>query len=43
MKKYKLIIFDLDDTLTPAKSPADRQMIDLLKKLLEKYKVAVIT
>jgi len=43
MRKYKLIIFDLDDTLTPAKSPADKEMIFLLKKLLDKYKVAIIT
>ncbi len=40
---YKIIAFDLDDTLSPAKSPADKEMIDLLSKLLQKYKVAIIT
>lgn len=40
---YKLISFDLDDTLSPAKSPADLEMIDLLAKLLKKYKVSIIT
>lgn len=40
---YKLIAFDLDDTLSPAKNPADSEMIDLLSKLLEKYKVTIIT
>lgn len=40
---YKLISFDLDDTLSPAKSPADREMIWLLEELLKKYKVSIIT
>lgn len=40
---YKLIAFDLDDTLSPAKNPADSEMIGLLSQLLEKYKVAIIT
>jgi len=40
---YKLIAFDLDDTLSPAKSPADLEMIGLLTELLKKYKVAIIT
>ncbi len=40
---YKLISFDLDDTLSPAKSPADLEMIELLKQLLKKYKVSIIT
>jgi len=40
---YKLIAFDLDDTLTQAKTAADLEMISLLVKLLEKYKVAIIT
>ena len=40
---YKLISFDLDDTLSPAKSPADLEIIGLLEKLLDKYKVSIIT
>lgn len=40
---YKLISFDLDDTLSPAKSRADLEMIDLLTELLKKYKVSIIT
>jgi len=40
---YKLIAFDLDNTLTPTKSPADEEMITLLSQLLQKYKVAIIT
>ena len=41
--KYKLIAFDLDDTLSPAKNKTDKEMADLIKQLLEKYKVAIIT
>jgi len=40
---YKIIAFDMDDTLAPAKSPADSEMIKLLENLLLKYKVAIIT
>jgi HAD superfamily hydrolase (TIGR01484 family) len=39
----ELIIFDLDGTLTPSKSPMDKEMADLLIKLLERKKVAVIS
>ncbi|PIY60051.1 HAD family hydrolase, partial [Candidatus Woesearchaeota archaeon CG_4_10_14_0_8_um_filter_47_5] len=39
----KIVIFDLDGTLTPSKSAADPEMIALLGKLLEKKKVAVIS
>jgi phosphomannomutase len=45
MKSYankQLIVFDLDGTLAPSKSIADRQMVDLLLNLLEQKKVAVI-
>lgn len=38
----KLIIFDMDGTLTPTKSPIHRDMVDLLAKLLAVKKVAVI-
>lgn len=33
----------MDDTLSPAKSPADKEMLELLWKLLEKYKVSIVT
>lgn len=41
-KKVKLVIFDLDGTLTPSKTDMDAEMAELIKKLLEKKKVAVI-
>lgn len=37
-----MIVFDLDGTLTPSKSSADREMAELLLQLLEKKRVAVI-
>lgn len=39
----KLIMFDLDGTLTRSKSPVDPVIADLITKLLTKYKVAVIS
>lgn len=39
----KLIIFDLDGTLAPSKSTMDPAMGELLMKLLQKRKVAVIS
>lgn len=41
-KDKKLIVFDLDGTLTESKSDMDQEMADLFGKLLEKDKVAVI-
>lgn len=38
----KLIVFDLDETLTASKSSIDREMVTLLHKLLGIAKVAVI-
>lgn len=38
----QLIVFDLDGTLAPSKSSADREMSALILKLLEKKKMAVI-
>jgi phosphomannomutase len=38
----KLIVFDLDGTLTESKSSIDKEMVDLLHKLLRLVKVAVI-
>lgn len=42
LKKKKLIVFDLDGTLTPSKSNIRPDMISSLKKLLYKKKIAVI-
>jgi len=42
LKPKKLIVFDLDGTLVPSKSIMDREMSQLLTKLLSKSKVAVI-
>jgi hypothetical protein len=39
----KLIAFDLDGTLAPSKSPADKRMMDLLAQLLGKFQVCVIS
>lgn len=39
----KLIIFDLDGTLTASKAPLDAEMAGLLSELLAKTKVAVIS
>ncbi len=38
----KLVVFDIDGTLTPSKAPADREMIALLLRLLDRMAVAVI-
>src|SRR3990167_6984645 len=49
MKKFNLIAFDIDGTLTVSKSPledspfVDTDISDLLNKLMDKYKVAVIS
>ncbi|GAB4139969.1 MAG: HAD-IIB family hydrolase [Patescibacteria group bacterium] len=42
-KKYKLIAFDLDKTLTISKSPLDSEMAKLLNQLLAQKKVAIIS
>ncbi len=47
MKKFnisskKLFIFDLDGTLTPSKSPLEKDMARVLARLLESKRVAVI-
>lgn len=42
-KNKKLIVFDLDGTLAPSKSHIDKEMRDLLIKLLNKYYVSVIS
>lgn len=40
---YKMIIFDLDGTIVPSKCKISESMAELLKKLLLKYKVSIIT
>lgn len=42
LKPKDLIVFDLDGTLAPTKSPMDREMSGLLTKLLAQKTVAVI-
>jgi len=39
----KLIVFDLDGTLSESKTPIDKEMATLLKKLLDIIKVAIIS
>lgn len=43
LSSYSLVIFDLDGTLAPSKSPLDSEMADLVMKLLAKTKVAIIS
>src|SRR3989344_6338603 len=43
INKKKLVVFDLDGTLTESKSPMDQVMADLLVQLLEKKMVAIIS
>jgi HAD superfamily hydrolase (TIGR01484 family) len=38
---YKVIFFDQDDTLCPAKNKADKEMILLFEELLNKYRVVI--
>jgi HAD superfamily hydrolase (TIGR01484 family) len=42
VKPKKLIVFDLDGTLVPTKSPMDQEMTKLIVQLLETKKVAII-
>lgn len=41
-RKKRLIVFDLDGTLAPTKATMDREMSELVAKLLEAKKIAVI-
>ncbi len=43
MKSFDLIVFDIDGTLTRSKQPLDAEMAELLFKLTEKYRVAIIS
>ena len=40
---YKIIAFDLDETLAPSKCQVDKEMVDLLSRLLKKKFVAIIS
>ena len=42
LQKKRLIVFDLDGTLSPSKSFTDKEMVGLLLRLLEERRVAVI-
>ena len=42
LKRKDLIVFDLDGTLAPTKTPMDKKMSELITKLLQIKKVAVI-
>ncbi len=42
-RRYELVIFDKDGTLTPSKMPIGADVADLLMKLIAKVKVAIIS
>ena len=42
LRQKKLIVFDIDGTLTPSKAPADNEMIQLMLRLLDEKSVAII-
>lgn len=42
LRQKKVVVFDIDGTLTPSKAPADKEMIGLLLGLLDKRSVAII-
>lgn len=39
----KVLAFDMDDTLTAAKTPMDQEMAEVLVELLDKYHVAIVS
>jgi len=41
--KFEVIAFDMDGTLTPSKSPLEKDVSELFSKLLREYKVSVIS
>jgi phosphomannomutase len=43
LSNYSLVVFDLDGTLTPSKSPMEPDIAEVFIKLLEKTKIAVIS
>lgn len=42
-KSYQLVMFDLDDTLAPSKSPMSAEMADLFRRLLHTSMAAIIS
>ncbi len=42
-KSYSLVMFDLDDTLAASKSPLTDEMVDLMRRLLERASVCIIS
>lgn len=40
---YALVMFDLDDTLAPSKSPLDDAMVEVLRRLLQRSLVCIIS
>ncbi len=43
MPTLRLVAFDLDDTLAPSKGPIDGRIADLLRALLQRVEVAIIS
>lgn len=43
MKKFNIIAFDIDGTLTQSKLPLDEEMAELICQLIKQYKVAIIS
>lgn len=43
LNKFDIIVFDIDGTLTRSKLPLDNEMAGLLCRLMEQYKVAIIS
>lgn len=42
-REYSLIMFDLDDTLAPSKSPMSDDMVDLFRRMLEGNRACIIS
>ncbi|MFT4126332.1 MAG: HAD-IIB family hydrolase [Gordonia sp. (in: high G+C Gram-positive bacteria)] len=42
-REYRLVMFDLDDTLAPSKSPLDDAMVAVLRRLLQRSLVTIIS
>lgn len=42
-RNYQLVMFDLDDTLAPSKSPLDDAMVEVLRRLLTRSLVCIIS
>ena len=42
-RTYQLVMFDLDDTLAPSKSPMDDSMVEVFGRLLERSMACIIS